>query len=54
MLEQNKQVVLGCWEVANSHDASGFDKYYAEDVVYHGGDGEIRGRESVKAYLQGS
>jgi steroid delta-isomerase-like uncharacterized protein len=53
MLNENKQVVVDCWEVANSHDASGFDKYYAEDVVYHGNDGEIRGRENVKAYLQG-
>jgi steroid delta-isomerase-like uncharacterized protein len=53
MLEENKQVVLDCWEAANSHDASGFDRYYAEDVVYYGNDGEIRGRENVKAYLQG-
>jgi len=53
MLEENKQVVLDCWEVANSHDAAGFDRYYAEDVVYYGNDGEIRGRENVKAYLQG-
>ena len=52
MQEDSKQVVLGSWEVANSHDASGFDAYYAEDVVYHGTDGEIRGREKVKAYLQ--
>jgi steroid delta-isomerase-like uncharacterized protein len=52
MQEENKQVVLGCWGVANNHDASGFDRYYAEDVVYHGNDGEIRGRENVKAYLQ--
>jgi len=52
MQEETRQVVLGCWGVANSHDASGFDKYYAEDVVYHGNDGEIRGRDNVKAYLQ--
>ena len=52
MLEANKQVVLGSWEVANSHNANGFDDYYAEDVVYHGTDGEVRGRENVKAYLQ--
>ena len=52
MQEEIKQVVLGCWEVANSRDASGFDRYYAEDVVYHGTDGEIRGRENVKAHLQ--
>ena len=52
MLDENKKVVLGCWEVANNHDASGFDRYYAEDVVYHGSDGDIRGRENVKAYLQ--
>ncbi|MPZ50802.1 MAG: DUF4440 domain-containing protein [Dehalococcoidia bacterium] len=53
MQEENKQVVIGCWEVANTHDAAGFDRYYAEDVVYFGNDGEIRGRENVKAYLQG-
>ena len=53
MLEQNKQVVLDCWEVANRHDVAGFDQFYAEDVVYHGNDGEIRGRDNVKAYLQG-
>ncbi len=53
MLEENKQVVLGCGEAANRHVAKGFDRYYAEDVVYHGNDGEIRGRENVKAYLQG-
>jgi steroid delta-isomerase-like uncharacterized protein len=52
MNEEIRQVVLGCWGVANTHDASGFDKYYAQDVVYHGNDGEIRGRENVKAYLQ--
>ena len=52
MQEDAKQVVLGCWEVANSHDASGFDDYYAEDVVYHGSEGEIRGRDNLKAYLQ--
>jgi steroid delta-isomerase-like uncharacterized protein len=52
MQEENKQVVLGCWGVANSHDASGFDKFYAEEVVYHGNDGEVRGRENVKEYLQ--
>jgi steroid delta-isomerase-like uncharacterized protein len=52
MQEENRQVVLGCWGVANTHDASGFDRYYAEDVVYHGNDGAIRGRENVKAYLQ--
>ena len=52
MQEENRQVVLGCWGVANSHDPSGFETYYAEDVVYHGNDGEIRGRENVKAYLQ--
>jgi steroid delta-isomerase-like uncharacterized protein len=52
MQEENKQVVLSCWGVANSHDASGFERYYAEDVVYHGNDGEIRGRENVTAYLQ--
>jgi steroid delta-isomerase-like uncharacterized protein len=52
MQEENRQIVLGCWEVANSHDISGFDRYYAEDVVYHGNDGDIRGRENVKTYLQ--
>jgi steroid delta-isomerase-like uncharacterized protein len=52
MQDVNRQAVLGCWEAANSHDTSGFDKYYAEDVVYHGTDGEIRGRDNVKAYLQ--
>jgi steroid delta-isomerase-like uncharacterized protein len=52
MLEENRQVVLDCWEVANSHDASGFDRYYAEDVVYHGNEGDICGLENVKAYLQ--
>jgi steroid delta-isomerase-like uncharacterized protein len=52
MKEENRQVVLGSWGVANTHDASGFDRYYAEDVVYHGNDGDIRGRENVKAYLQ--
>ena len=44
MSDENKQVVLGCWEAANRHDASGFDRYYATDAVYHGSDGEIRGR----------
>jgi len=53
MLEENKQVVLSCWESANRKDASGFDRYYAEDVVHHHTDGEIRGRENVKAYLFG-
>ena len=54
MSDQNKDVVRGCWEVANRHDASGFDTYYDKDVVYHGGGSEdIRGRENVKAYLQG-
>jgi steroid delta-isomerase-like uncharacterized protein len=52
MQEDNKQVTLGCWGVANTHDVVGFDRYYAEDVVYHGNDGEIRGRDNVKAYLQ--
>jgi steroid delta-isomerase-like uncharacterized protein len=52
MQEENRQAVLGCWNVANSHDASGFDRYYAPDVVYHGNSGEIRGRDNVKAYLQ--
>ncbi len=52
MQEENTQVVLGCWGVANSHDASGFDRYYSDDVVYHGNDGEIRDRDNVKAYLQ--
>ena len=53
MQEENKQVVLGCWEVANTHNVAEFDRYYAEDVVYYGNEGEIRGRENVKAYLQG-
>jgi steroid delta-isomerase-like uncharacterized protein len=53
MNDQNKKAVLGCWAAANNHDATGFDRYYAEDVLYHGNDGEIRGRENVKAYLQG-
>ena len=53
MNDENREVVLGCWEAANAHDAEGFDRDYAEDVVYHGNDGEIRGRENVKAYLQG-
>ena len=53
MPEDNKQVVLDCWAVANSHDPAGFDRYYAEDVVYYGNDGEVRGRENVKAYLGG-
>ena len=53
MLDENKQVVLDCWEVANGHDVSGFDRYYTEDVVYYGNDGAIHGRENVKAYLQG-
>jgi steroid delta-isomerase-like uncharacterized protein len=52
MQEENKQVVLDCWEAANSQDASGFDRLYAENVVYHGNDGEIRGRDNVKTYLQ--
>jgi steroid delta-isomerase-like uncharacterized protein len=52
MQEETRRVVLGCWEAANSHDESGFDRYYAEDVVYHGNDGEIRGRKNLKAYLQ--
>jgi steroid delta-isomerase-like uncharacterized protein len=47
----NKQVVLDCWDAANKHDVSKLDKFYAEDVVYHGTDGEIRGRENVKAFL---
>ena|SRR5688572_21669514 len=53
MLEDNKGVVLGCWEAANHKDSAGFDRYYDENVVYHGGAGEIRGRENVKAYLLG-
>jgi steroid delta-isomerase-like uncharacterized protein len=52
MDEGIKKVVLGCWEAANRHDVAGFDRFYAEDVVYHGTDGEVRGRENVKAYLQ--
>jgi steroid delta-isomerase-like uncharacterized protein len=51
MLEENKKVVLDCWESANRKDAAGFDRYYDENVVYHGNDGKIRGRENVKAYL---
>jgi steroid delta-isomerase-like uncharacterized protein len=53
MMEENKQVVLGCWESANRKDASGFDEYYDEDVVHYTTAGEIRGRENVKAYLLG-
>jgi steroid delta-isomerase-like uncharacterized protein len=52
MLKETREVVLGCWGVANSHDPSGFDNFYADDVIYHGNDGEIRGRDGVKAYLQ--
>jgi len=51
MLENNKKVVLDCWEAANRHDSAGLDKIYAEDVVYYGTDGEIRGRDNVKAFL---
>ena len=51
MSEENKKVVLGCWETANRHDPAGLDRYYAEDVVYYGTDGEIRGRDNVKAFL---
>jgi steroid delta-isomerase-like uncharacterized protein len=51
MSEANKQVVRDCWGAANRHDVSELDRYYAENVVYHGNDGEIRGRDSVKAYL---
>ena len=53
MSDQIQQVVRGCWEVANSHDASGFKDYYGKDVVYHGGAEEIKGVENVTAYLQG-
>lgn len=53
MSEQNKEVVRGCWNVAGSHDVSGFDRYYDKDVIYHGGDAEIRGLDNLKAYLQG-
>ena len=53
MSDQIQEVVRGCWEVANSHDASGFKDYYRKDVVYHGGAEEIKGVENVTAYLQG-
>lgn len=53
MFEENKQVVLGCWEAANRKDVSGFDRYYDENVVYHSTDVELNGRENVKAYLSG-
>ena len=53
MVQENKQVVLGCWQAANSHDVSAFDRFYAEDAVYYGTDGEIKGRANIKAYLQG-
>jgi len=52
MLEDNKRVVLECWEAANQRDAAGFDRVYDEHVIYHGVDGDVRGREDVKAYLQ--
>jgi steroid delta-isomerase-like uncharacterized protein len=51
MLEDNKKVVLDCWEAANRHDSAALDKIYAEEVVYYGTDGEIRGRDNVKAFL---
>ena len=53
MLEENKAVVLGCWESANRKDEAGFDKYYHENVVLHTTDGEISGRDKVKEYLMG-
>ena len=52
MLEDNKKVVLDCWEAANRRDAAGFDSVYDEEVVYHGNDGDVHGRDDVKAYLQ--
>lgn len=52
MLEENKQVVLSCWEAANSRDVSAFDRLYAEDAVYHDSEGEVKGRENIKAHLQ--
>lgn len=53
MQDANKQVVLDCWDSANRRDASGFDRYYDENVLFHSVDGDIQGRENVKAYLMG-
>jgi predicted ester cyclase len=53
MSEENKKVVLDCWDAANRRDVAGFDRYYAEDVVFHNGEADIRGRENVKTYLLG-
>jgi steroid delta-isomerase-like uncharacterized protein len=52
MSEDNKKVVLGCWEAANRHDVSAFDRFYAENAVYYDSQGEVRGRENIKAHLQ--
>jgi steroid delta-isomerase-like uncharacterized protein len=52
MVEENKQLVLSCWEAANGHDVSALDRFYADDAVYYGTDGEVRGRENIKEYLQ--
>jgi steroid delta-isomerase-like uncharacterized protein len=51
MVEDNKKVVLGCWEAANKHEVSAFDRFYAEDAVYFDSEGEVRGREKIKAHL---
>jgi steroid delta-isomerase-like uncharacterized protein len=51
MSEANKQVVIDCWGAANKHDLPALEGFYAEDVLYHGNDGDIRGRENVTAYL---
>ena len=51
MSDANKNVVIECWAAANQHDVSALDKFYTEDVLFHGTDGEISGRENVKSVL---
>ena len=52
MSEENKAVVRGAFEVANSGNLAALSEYYADNVKYHGAMGmELEGLEALKAFI---
>ena len=46
------ELVRKAYEALNRHDLDGFTATFAPDAVMHGADGEVTGRESIRAVVE--
>ncbi len=53
MSQANKDLARRSFEIGMTGDLAQLDQVYAQDVIYHGPDGELRGLDAVRETIAG-